>query len=261
MIDWPSTPDERGDAPPLATVLAGNRPESVQAGFLAAAIADLEKQDWKTTAMQIGVQSQHHGPFTVPAIITTGETPVVVFTYFGEWNEEVYKRFIWWLECVRTCPKTQRMVALVVSSHDPVELKKEFEPKHGVFFKPCAWTPSETTAQAAPEPKVHVFVDDRSYSGVEPWEQAAYTELLNMREKIVDVDFTGVLPFTSRPSKRFDPQKVVENPEAFQYYPKVLELQFSDGFDFERKLKVATNIMFALERVGCKAGVAVSGVS
>ena len=102
MIDWPSTTDEGGNAPPLATVLAGDGPETIQAGYLAAAIAELQKQDWETKALQIGVRSEHHGAFTVPAIIATGETPAVVFTHFGAWDDDAYKRFIRWLECVRT---------------------------------------------------------------------------------------------------------------------------------------------------------------
>ena len=44
-------------------------------------------------------------------------------------------------------------------------------------------------------------------------------------------------------------------------YPTVVEPQYAAGFDFEQKLKMATNILLAIDQIGCKAGVAVANPS
>jgi hypothetical protein len=199
--------------------------------------------------------------FTVPALIMSKDTACVVFTHWGPWDDDAYKRFLRWIECVRTCPRIPGAPIMLIYSEEPTALNREIGENYGVFFVGIPWEGLSRPAKPAqePEPTIYVFVDDRGYQGDEPWEQAAHARLMALKEKVIEVDCSGLLQLTSRPNKRFDAQKVAEDQAAFQYYPKVLELRYVDGLDFEKKLKIATNLdVLVLEAIGCKSGVGVS---
>ena len=152
---------------------------------------------------------------------------------------------------------------MLIHSEEPTALNRDVGEEYAVFFLGIPWEGPDPPAKPAqePEPRIYVFVDDRGYKGDEPWEQAAHASLMALQEKVVEVDCSSLLQITSRPNSWFDPEKIAEDPAAFRYYPKVLELRYANGFDFEKKLKVATNIhVLVLEAIGCKSGVGVSNV-
>jgi hypothetical protein len=153
---------------------------------------------------------------------------------------------------------------ILIHSEESTALNRDVGEQYAVFFLGIPWEGPNSPAKPAqePEPRIYVFVDDRGYKGDEPWEQVAHARLLVLQETVVEVDCSGLLQITSRPNSWFDPQKIAEDPAAFRYYPKVLELRYADGFDFEKKLKVATNIhALVLHAIGCKSGIGVSNVS
>jgi hypothetical protein len=260
FMDWPSTPDERGQAPTLLSLIETRGPEAAQAGYLVLASETLKQKNCEC-ACQVVLRSDQHGVFTAPALAISKDAAYVVFTHWGPWDDDVYRRLLHWIECIRSCPRLGGAPIMLIYSDEPTALNRDIGEQYGVFFHRIPWEGLGPRAKPAqePEPKIYVFVDDRGYKGGVPWEQAAHARLMALKEKVIDVDCSGLLEITSRPNKSFDPQKIAEDPTAFQYYPKLLELRYADGFDFEKKLKVATNLhVMVFEAIGCKSGVGVS---
>ena len=81
-MDWPSTPDESGQAPTLLNLIGARRSEAAQAGYLVIAAATLKKKN-RECVCQVVLRSDQYGAFTVPALTMSGDMAFVIFTHWG----------------------------------------------------------------------------------------------------------------------------------------------------------------------------------
>ncbi len=108
------------------------------------------------------------------------------------------------------------------------------------------------------DPNIYILVDDRSYEGEITWEEGAYQKYQSENQtRVNDQGIIALPPFVSRMSKKYDPEKLKEDPDDFVYFPKILIVEYPENLDFEQKLKLASNILVAVLEVGCNCRIAV----
>src|SRR5262249_10244780 len=132
-MDWPSTPDESGQAPTLLSLIETRGPEAAQAGYLVLA-GGAREQKKCDLAGPVVLQADQHGVFTAPALAISKDAACVVFTHWGPWDDDVYRRFLHWIECVRSCPRMGGAPIMLIYSEEPTALNRDIGAQYGVFF-------------------------------------------------------------------------------------------------------------------------------
>jgi len=253
---WPTQP-VNGKAPVLMELLARKETELArQAAYLSLAGKMLAEGGHQPEAFQVAIEGLGCW-LTLPGIVADRHgNKAILYSNSEPWDEDHLQAFHVWIGKMRKSPSNNDLPVIVIGEHDTRQITQD----HGVMqviHMPLLQENANASAASEAEPVIYIMVDTRTYSADQPWEQAAHACLRTIEAPIGEVDLSTVPAFSSQDNPRFDGLKLAKNPEDLKHFPKMLQVQYPESADLNTRVQIASNVVQAVEKAGCRCRVAV----
>lgn len=115
-------------------LLASLGDDAIQAAYLVEQGKSLASSGYQPVEFQT-VLNTAKGSITIPCVAkTTNDELCIIYSYKGLWDNNAEKRFVQWLNHLRTFPQTSSTIVVVLTSNEPTRLASTINEKHGVTF-------------------------------------------------------------------------------------------------------------------------------